>query len=300
MQRLRRVRAHLRRGCGAQPQEPQPQQAAGVAAAAAPIVGESIEFEVTLRTTGADDGAPVDGRLLLLISHEPEPMSRVGFMDALQGCMMVGVDVDGLRLGQAARIGGATTAFPLDTLGAMPEGRYWVQVVLNRYETFHLQTGHTVKLPPGDGGDGQSWQKAPGNLFSVPQQLQLTAGAKLSISLDQVMPDIEPPADTRYIKHVRIRSERLSNFWGREMMLGAHVLLPEGFEDHPEARYPLALFHGHFPADFEGFRPEPPDVDLEPDYAARFKLAGYNKITQQEHHTFYKRWTQEEGFPRFL
>ena len=57
---------------------------------------------------------------------------------------------------------------------------------------------------------------------------------------------------------------------------------------------------GHFPADFDGFRPEPPDANLEPDYAERFKLAGYNKIQQEEHHEFFKRWTTEDKFPRFL
>jgi hypothetical protein len=47
------------------------------------------------------------------------------------------------------------------------------------------------------------------------------------------------------------------------MELGAHVLLPHGFDEHPEARYPLMIFHGHFPSDFGGFRTEPPDPDLE-------------------------------------
>ena len=56
------------------------------------------------------------------------------------------------------------------------------------------------------------------------------------------------------------------------MRLGAHVLLPKGFDTHPDAKYPLALFHGHFPADFEGFRPEPPEEELEPDLATRFAL----------------------------
>ena len=56
------------------------------------------------------------------------------------------------------------------------------------------------------------------------------------------------------------------------MRLGAHVLLPKDFDTHPDAKYPLALFHGHFPADFEGFRPEPPEEELEPDLATRFAL----------------------------
>ena len=269
-------------------------QSAAVAAA----VGPSISFEVALPT---DLPAALDGRLLLLISKDPEPMSQVGFMDSLQGCLMAGVDVDGLEPGHSARIDNGAVAFPLASLGEVPAGEYWVQAVLNVYETFHLSTGHTVKLPPGDQGDGQSWRQAPGNLFCTPQRLQLRAGAPtFSLTLDNVMPPIPPPQDTQYIKHVTIKSERLSAFWGRDITLGAHVLLPEGFAEHPEARYPLALFHGHFPADFSGFRPEPPEEDLEPDYAARFKLSGYNKITQEEHHAFYRRWTQEAGFPRFL
>jgi hypothetical protein len=83
------------------------------------------------------------------------------------------------------------------------------------------------------------------------------------------------------------------------MFLGAHVLLPEGFDTHPEARYPLVINHGHFPADIGGFRPEPPDPNLKPDFSARFNLAGYNRIQQEQAHQFYKDWTGP-GFPRVL
>jgi hypothetical protein len=47
------------------------------------------------------------------------------------------------------------------------------------------------------------------------------------------------------------------------MHLGAHVLLPEGFDSHPDAHYPLVIFHGHFPSDFDGFREQPPDPEPE-------------------------------------
>ena len=50
------------------------------------------------------------------------------------------------------------------------------------------------------------------------------------------------------------------------------MLLPEGFDSHPEARYPLVIFHGHFPQTFGGFREEPPDPNLKPDYSERFHL----------------------------
>ena len=77
------------------------------------------------------------------------------------------------------------------------------------------------------------------------------------------------------------------------------MLLPEGFDEHPEARFPLMVFHGHFPSDFGGFRTTPPDPDLKPVYSERFKLDGYNKIVQQEAYDFYKQWTSK-NFPRFL
>ena len=84
-------------------------------------------------------------------------------------------------------------------------------------------------------------------------------GASIAIRLDKVIPPIPEPATTKYIKHERIQSERLTKFWGRPMHLGAHVLVPEGFDTHPMARYPLVIFHGHFPQTFGGFREEPPD-----------------------------------------
>ena len=83
------------------------------------------------------------------------------------------------------------------------------------------------------------------------------------------------------------------------MYLGANILLPEGFDSHPDARYPLAIFHGHFPADFGGFRETPPDPDLKPEYSDRFKLEGYNRIVQEQAYKFYQEWTGP-NFPRMI
>jgi hypothetical protein len=152
-----------------------------------------------------------------------------------------------------------------------------------------------------DRGEGQKWNRAPGNLYSTPRQVHVdpSSSERISISLDQVIPPIPNPADTKYIKHVKIQSDLLTEFWGRPMYLGAHVLIPEGFDVYTEARYPLVVFHGHFPNDFGGFREEPPDPDLEPDYSARFDVHGYNLMQQQEAYDFYRRWTGP-NFPRML
>jgi len=163
-----------------------------------------------------------------------------------------------------------------------------------------LATGHTVKLPM-DRGEGQHWNRAPGNLYSTPRRLSVDPARSTStaIKLDMKIGPIEPPADSKYVKHVRIQSDLLTDFWGRPIHLGAHVLLPEGFDEHPDARYPLVVYHGHFPSDFSGFRPEAPDPDLEPSYSKRFDFEGYNIIQQQEAHAFFKRWTGPD-FPRML
>jgi hypothetical protein len=98
---------------------------------------------------------------------------------------------------------------------------------------------------------------------------------------------------------VKIQSAKLTAFWGRPMYLGAHVLLPEGFDTHPNARYPLVISHGHFPYTFDGFREEPPDPNLKCEYSERFHLDCYNRIQQELAFQLYKDWTGS-NFPRFL
>jgi hypothetical protein len=83
------------------------------------------------------------------------------------------------------------------------------------------------------------------------------------------------------------------------MFLGAHVLLPEGFDTHPAARYPLVIDHGHFSEDLGGFREEPPDPNLKPEYSERFHWPAYNRTEQEQAHQLYKDWTAP-NFPRFL
>ena len=185
--------------------------------------------------------------------------------DGVKTQQVFGVDVDGLAPGKAAVFDAAVLGYPVASLDQVPPGTYTVQALLHRYETFRRADGHTVKLPM-DRGEGQQWNRAPGNLYSTPQKITIDPkrGGTVRLALDQVIPPIPDPPDTKYVKHVRIQSELLTKFWGRPMFLGAHVLLPEGWDTHPQARYPLVINHGHFPYDFDGFRETPPDPDLKP------------------------------------
>ncbi|MCA9517109.1 MAG: hypothetical protein KC635_19335, partial [Myxococcales bacterium] len=174
------------------------------------------------------------------------------------------------------------------------------QAVLHRYETFHLASGHVVKLPM-DRGEGQQWNRAPGNLYCVPRKVRLDprASSRLDLVLTEVIPPVDLPRDTRFVRHVRVESALLSRFWGRPMHLGAHVLVPDGFDDHPEARYPLVLMQGHFPSDFGGFREEPPDDDAPPVRSVRFGVDAYNRVEEGEAHDTFRWWTAADT-PRVL
>jgi len=256
----------------------------------------AVTFPASLSAT------PLDGRVILLLSKDPtrEPRTHVAENEMLATPYLFGLTVDGLAPGHAAVLDDRAFGWPARRLSALPAGDYYVQAVLNRYETFHMGDGRVLKLPP-DKGEGQHWESKPGNLYSTPKMMHVDPAhpARLSILLDQEIPPITPKADTEWVKHFKIRSALLSKFWGRDMYLGVHVLLPKGFNEHPDAHYPLMVFHGHYPDDISEFRTVPPDPNLKPNYSNRFHLAGYNRIEQEEAYAFYQKWISAD-FPRFL
>ena len=206
---------------------------------------------------------PIDGRLLVLLStsDKGEPGSRSTTDPKTQ--QIFGINVDGLAPDQEAVIDEKALGYPVESLRQVPPGRYRVQAVLHKYETFHRADGHTVKLPM-DRGEGQQWARAPGNLYSTPQDVTIEPGdaaATIRVRLDKVIPPIPEPATTKYIKHEQDPERAAHEVLGPADAPRRHVLLPEGFDEHPEARYPLVIFHGHFPQTFGGFREEPPDPE---------------------------------------
>jgi hypothetical protein len=242
---------------------------------------------------------PLDGRILLLLSTDASAEPRMQISISYKTQMVFGLDVDELPPGKAVRVDDLAFGYPVRYLRDVPPGEYLVQAVLNRYETFHRSDGHTVKLHM-DQGEGQHWNISPGNLYSKPQRVTLGANAQpITIVMDQEIPPIEPPKDTKYIRHMKMQSPLLTKFWGRPMYLSANVLVPDGFDEHPDARFPLAIFEDHFNHDFEGFRSEPPDLNLKPDYSERFHISGYNRIQQEEAYKLYEQWKSPD-FPRYL
>jgi hypothetical protein len=257
-----------------------------------------VEFSVQFDTALAENDQ--DGRLLLLLATDDGEEPRFLVNNSADTQLVFGRNVEDWQGGSKIVIDKQAIGFPLSSLADVPAGTYYAQALLNRYKDFSLANGKVVSLPP-DRGEGQQWNRKPGNFYSKPIQIEIheSGSDRFELILDQIIPDIVPPEDSEYVKHIRMRSKLLSEFWGEDVYLGAHILLPQGFSDHPDARYPLMINHGHFPSDFGGFRMEPPDENMEPEYSERFDVDGYNIIQQQEAYNFYQTWISDD-FPRFI
>ncbi|MGD2151892.1 MAG: alpha/beta hydrolase-fold protein [Gemmatimonadales bacterium] len=220
------------------------------------------------------DAGPLDGRLLLVIARTDrrEPRFQVGW--GLSTQPIFGVDVEGLQPGEPAVIDASTRGFPVKSIAEIPAGDYYVQAVLNVYTTFERADGHTIKAHM-DQWEGQQWNISPGNLLSDVERLHIDPASNepLCLTLSRKIPPIPAPQDTKYVKHIKFRSEILSEWWGYDIYLGAVVVTPEGFDEHPDARYPVAYMHGHFPRTF-AFRETPPDSQLT-DRARQWAEAQY-------------------------
>ena len=225
-------------------------------------------IEVTVPST-----APLRGHLVLVIAKKDQPEPRMQMSENYQSAQAFGVDVDGLAPGQPIVVDAKTFGYPRKSLSDLDAGDYFVQGVFNVYEQFHLETGKTLWLPP-DKGEGQHWDRKPGNPYNAPAKLHLDpkSTATLKLTLDKVIPPIEgtdqDPAviaakdpGAKWLKYMRFKSEKLTKFWGRDTYLGAWVLLPDGFDEHPDAHYPLVVYQDHYHATsgpaFVATKPDP-------------------------------------------
>ncbi len=207
------------------------------------------------------------GHLILIFAKAEEPEPRMQMTEDYRSAQAFGVDADGK--GGPLVVDSATVGFPRRSLRDLDAGDYWVQGVFNVYEEFHLATGKTVWLPP-DKGEGQHWNQKPGNPYNAPLKVHWDGKSTLKVTLDKVIPPItgtdedpevlasKEPAGLvspgKWLKYMKFRSERLSAFWGRDVYLGAWILLPDGFDEHPDAKYPVVVYQDHY---HPGFGPVP-------------------------------------------
>lgn len=236
--------------------------------------------------------ANAHGHLILVFSKDAKSEPRMQVDEQYRSAQAFGVDtgLDGAPSQSTLTVDAKTVGYPRRSLADLDAGDYFVQGVFNVYEQFHLASGKTVWLPP-DKGEGQKWNRKPGNLYNAPVKVHFDpkSPAPLKLTLDKVMPEIKgTPADpeaiagkqpeAKWLKYMRFRSEKLSKFWGRDTYLGAWVLLPDGFDEHPDAKYPLVVWQDHYSA------------GMKPSFTAAAPKAGSNPRGSSGYR-FFQDWT---------
>ena len=187
---------------------------------------QSIQAEVTqieVSLTGPE--ISFDGRLFVAFTQEVdiEPRLTIGDEAApLNASPFFAVDVanwDGNPIQFQP-----TAGFPLNLINQLEEGTWQVQALF-------------------DVNDVLSDLDSPGNRFSLPQRVHIgSSPSVLSFELTERVEEESLPDDTELLKFVRIRSELLSQFYERDMFLRASVLLPPGYVEGFNTRYPV-LYH---------------------------------------------------------
>jgi hypothetical protein len=237
---------------------------------------------------------PITGRVFVVISNRerPEPRLQAGFWGDTSP--LFGADVELLKPEKTTVIDGTTLGYPPTSLADIPAGDYYVQALINVYTQCHRADGHTLWVHL-DQWEGQQFNRSPGNLYSEVQKVHLdpAAGYEVRLSLAKVIPPVEIPKDTEWVKHIKIQSALLTKFWGQPIYLGATVLLPKGYESHPSVSYPVLYEQGHF-----GLAPPMrfTTQDMSLPERAKNRLSQYNLETGYQ---FYQAWNSAD-FPRML
>ncbi|MDH4273256.1 MAG: alpha/beta hydrolase-fold protein [Candidatus Aminicenantes bacterium] len=218
-----------------------------------------LRFEITFPAAAHSD--PITGRVYVILTtrDRPEPRLQTGF-DFATGIPIWGKNVQSLKPGEAAGIDDGVFGFPLKSIQEIPPGEYYVQGFVNIYTEFKRSDGHTLWLH-NDQWEGQLWNVSPGNLYSDVSKVTIDPAEKQTIALSckNVIPPVVVPPDSEWVKRIKFQSKILTEFWGQPIYLGATILLPKGYDDHPDVTYPVNYDQGHFSLRSpHGFRPEEP------------------------------------------
>ncbi len=216
-----------------------------------PATPPKLRVEISFPASAHAD--PITGRAYVMITRSlditvggrvqtVEPRLQIG----RTGVPFFGRDIERLPPGRPVVIDETDLGSPVESLRDVPPGDYFVQAMINIYSEFRRADGHVVWMHD-DQWEGQRWNISPGNLYSRVERVRIDpkAGGVIRLVADQVIPPVQIPPDTNYVKRFKFQSPMLTKFWGRPIYLGAVVLLPRDY-DRETISYPVNYVQGHF------------------------------------------------------
>ena len=121
-------------------------------------------------------------------------------------------------------------------LSEIERGTYYVQAVYDKNE------------------GGRSIEGSPGNIFSKPVQVTITANDKQVISLncDQLIP-AATFSETESVKELKVPSPLLTAFSGKPQTVDAAVILPKEYATEPNRKFPVLFTVTGFGGDYHRY-----------------------------------------------
>jgi S-formylglutathione hydrolase FrmB len=194
----------------------------------------SLRFEVKI--AGGLISTPQKGRLFVFLNRKAGPEPRFSDGDvSLNAPPMLAKDVENFTPGKTiAVIDNNSISYPIKNLAELPGGDYYVQALLD--------TNNDLRS-----------LNAPGNLYSAVQKVNLDpkSGGTIKLELTGIVPPEQLPADTEFVKFLKIQSPSLSKFHGRPIFLRVAIILPRDYERETDRRYPLLIRIGGYGSKFD-------------------------------------------------
>jgi S-formylglutathione hydrolase FrmB len=185
--------------------------------------------------------AAVSGRLLVFIAPASGDASLVDIdMMSPESVYVAAREVTNLAPGKSVDIDADDVVFPRPLSQATPAS-YRVQAVLDVDHSYNYKG------------------RAAGDYLSVPISIDLPFASPPALTLTKVVPEPPDPLAGRpdvnaALKPLDFVSPVLSSFWGRAIHMRGLVLLPPGYESHPNDRYPTVYFTHGFGGTLQGMR----------------------------------------------
>jgi hypothetical protein len=209
------------------------------------VPSSKLRFEISFPSSVHPEA--ITGRVFVMITKDEKREPRLQAGSWNRSVPFFGLDVESMKPGEVAVIDESILGYPPKSLSKIPPGDYYVQGLVNIYTQFHRSDGHVIWAHM-DQWEGQRFNRSPGNLHSEVKSVHLdpSTGYTIELSLDKVIPPVEVPEDTEWVKRIKIQSKLLTEFWGHPIYLGAVILLPKGYDTHPDVYYPVHYIQGHF------------------------------------------------------
>ena len=188
---------------------------------------DELAFDVTLDRATAEGQLPerdgkrlVSGRLYVFLSQRElrEPMRGPSWF---QPEPFFAVDVHDVAPGAVCRVDRSADGYP-EALDKLPAGKYRAQAILD-HDFYHQNQGRGV-----------------GNFYSDTSEITIDPAVPQTfpLSLDKVIA-ADDVSDTAWLHEIARRSELLSAFFGHDVIERCTVVLPAGYDDQPQRRYPV-------------------------------------------------------------